>query len=348
MALSHEAITVDGTQTDFVLPFDYIAKAHVKCKVNGIPATYSWLTPGTVRITPAPAAGSYVLFYRETSPGIRLVDYSTPGTLSEEDLDADSKQAFFLCQEAVDAANAAMVPDLADGQYSAQSKRIKNVATPIEDTDGVNKGFISPYVNTALQAASDSAASAVTAQNHENQAGIYKDQAGVSATNAHNSEVAAALSAATFKTTAEQTHAAPANALVDSDEFGFWDSVTLLLSKVTWANIKVAIFGTSNIWTAVQKTQPLSQSSTTFDVSAKQDFICTPTAAGTIAFTGIAAGYKGEILFINNSNYAMAKGANIKAPSSLFSTISATGRYRLAVSCLDGVNVDLTGSVALS
>lgn len=101
-------------------------------------------------------------------------------------------------------------------------------------------------------------------------------------------------------------------------------------------------------FTAPQRTDPLADNDLSFDISAKQDFVCTPTAGGTLTFVNITAGCKGEILLVNGSNYTIAKAATVKCPSSMLPAISATGRYRLAYSCLDGTNVDVTASGALA
>ena len=101
-------------------------------------------------------------------------------------------------------------------------------------------------------------------------------------------------------------------------------------------------------WTAAPYTQPLTDNDLSFDISAKLDFVCTPTAGGTLTFTNIRAGAKGDILFINNSNYTIAKAATVKASSSFLTTISATGRYIISYRSLDGTNVDVVASAALS
>lgn len=150
------------------------------------------------------------------------------------------------------------------------------------------------------------------------------------------------------------THSATEKtAPVDADELGLVDSAaTYSLKRISWANIKAAIrsylIGASSTWSAVQKTTVTTNNSLTHDLSLEMDISCTPTGSGTLAFTNVAAGQKFEMLFTNSGNYAIAKGSNIKCPSSLFTTISATGRYIIAGRCLDGANVDLTVSGALS
>jgi hypothetical protein len=101
----------------------------------------------------------------------------------------------------------------------------------------------------------------------------------------------------------------------------------------------------------VQRTAPITNNTVSYDLSASatsQDIVSTPTSGGVFTFTGIRAGVKGEILFTNTTNYAFTKAATVKSPSTFLSTISATGRYRLAYSCLDGTNVDITSSGVLT
>lgn len=111
---------------------------------------------------------------------------------------------------------------------------------------------------------------------------------------------------------------------------------------------QVAKLGTAAQFTARQRTTPLTDNDLSFDLSAANDFVCTPTAGGTLTFTNITAGCKGEILLVNNSNYTIAKAAAVKCPSTMLTVISATGRYRLAYSSLDGTSVDVTASASLS
>ena len=101
-------------------------------------------------------------------------------------------------------------------------------------------------------------------------------------------------------------------------------------------------------FTARQRTSPVTDNDLSFDLSAANDFVCTPTAGGTFTFTNITAGCKGEVLLVNGSNYSITKAASVKSDSTFLTKISATGRYIIAYRCLDGTNVDVTVSGALS
>ena len=69
-----------------------------------------------------------------------------------------------------------------------------------------------------------------------------------------------------------QIHAATTKATpVDADEFGFWDSVSAALRKLTWANLKTALLSTAMTWLKPQTAQALAlTSSTTWDGSTYQ------------------------------------------------------------------------------
>ena len=100
-------------------------------------------------------------------------------------------------------------------------------------------------------------------------------------------------------------------------------------------------------FSAVQKTTVTpSSASLTVNIGAVMDGIIQPEAGGALTFTGIAAGIGFELLFINTTNFAITNGGNIKAPSTLFQTLSNTGRYRLTGKCFDGTNIDLDISAA--
>lgn len=117
-------------------------------------------------------------------------------------------------------------------------------------------------------------------------------------------------------------------------------------------SVWVAVGGTvkadvTQTFSAVQKsTVTPSSASLTVDIGAVMDGIIQPEAGGALTFTGIAAGIGFELLFINTTSFAITNGGNIKAPSTLFQTLSNTGRYRLTGKCFDGVNVDLDVSAA--
>ena len=109
MPYAKDSYTGDSSTTDFVISFPYIVESHVVVKVDGItktnPDDYTFTTdPQKIRFSTAPASGAIVLLVRSTSQTARLVDYQSGAILSEEILDNDSLQAFYLTQEVWDIA----------------------------------------------------------------------------------------------------------------------------------------------------------------------------------------------------------------------------------------------------
>lgn len=107
MAYSYNEVTGTGVSQLIPVP-EYVDQAHIFVSINGVnTTTFSWVNPNTVSVTAA--VGSKVRVYRSTSPSERVVDYMDGQSLTEAVLDADSKQAFFLAQEQLDATNEAVV-----------------------------------------------------------------------------------------------------------------------------------------------------------------------------------------------------------------------------------------------
>lgn len=143
-------VTDAAGETDFNVNFAYLQKSHVKVSVNGTATTdFNWLNDGQLQLVTVAPYGAIVVLTRETSPAERLVDYQTGSVLSEEILDTDSLQGFFLAQEANDVKELVLAKNSQD-QWEGGNRRVTNLAAPIDNNDAVNKGFIStnlPAIN---------------------------------------------------------------------------------------------------------------------------------------------------------------------------------------------------------
>ena len=93
----------DGATRDFSVPFPYIDAAHVVLRIDGTvmfnPADYSFTSPGNIQTTIAPVTDSVVEVFRVTPSDNRLVNFQNGAILTEQELDLDSEQAFYLLQE---------------------------------------------------------------------------------------------------------------------------------------------------------------------------------------------------------------------------------------------------------
>lgn len=240
-----KAALPDPSNRQFEVDFPYISKDHISILVDGTETTFfTWVNNGRIQLDDPTVAGQVVTLIRESSPSTRLVDYQTGSVLSEEILDKDSLQGFYLAQEANDIKEVALSRDGANN-WDANNSRIANVADPINDQDGANKQWVlsatdqqvaeanaardlaNQYKNQAISNASAAANSAAlasqnnsAAQGHANTAEDHKDDA-----QSFRNETEALLQAAQIPTTL--TNKAGQFLQVKQDESGY-----LLVSSV--------------------------------------------------------------------------------------------------------------------
>ena len=160
MANSFVRYTGNGTTTTYAIPFSYRDTADLSTTVAGVNVTaYTLDAAGTnLTFTTAPANNAAIEIRRTTSQNTKLVDYVSGSVLTENDLDTDSDQAFYMSQEAIDKAGDVISLDNVDFNWDIQNKRLKNVADPVDNTDAVNKQFIStniPNITTVAGISSD-------------------------------------------------------------------------------------------------------------------------------------------------------------------------------------------------
>lgn len=151
MALANKEITSNGQASqDLSFSFDYLQKDDIKVFVDGVektrPTHWDFLDSNTIDFISHPASGAVIRIERQTPAVTRNVDFQDGSVLSEADLDNSARQIFFVAQEASDTANDA-VRVSADGTIDAQSRRIKNVASPTVNTDAVNLGFLNTNIS---------------------------------------------------------------------------------------------------------------------------------------------------------------------------------------------------------
>ena len=152
MATSFVRYTGNGSTTEYAVTFAYRSTDDVAITIDGVATTaYTWNAAGTVvTFTSAPASDTSIEIRRTTSQTTRLTDYAAGSVLTENDLDTDSTQGFYMSQEAIDDANDVISLDAADFQWDASSKRLKNVADPTAAQDAVTKNYLtSTYLSTA-------------------------------------------------------------------------------------------------------------------------------------------------------------------------------------------------------
>lgn len=187
--------SLDGATDQFDVTFPYISASDVKVFLNGSATTaFSFLTTSRIQMNSMPASGSTLVVKRATSQTSRLVDYQTGGILSEDVLDTDSLQAFYMAQEAIDITDATIQIDNATAQWTSENLRITNLATPTSDQDAATKAYADTQSVLAAGSASAASTSAAAALVSENASAASAAAAAASETAAGVSETNAAAS----------------------------------------------------------------------------------------------------------------------------------------------------------
>lgn len=140
MALSYAQYSGDGTNRNFATK-PYLSKSDISVTVNGVAATFAWLSALLIQTTTAPAAGTVVEVRRNTPRDQSQVDFVDGSTVTERDLDKAVLQSFYLAQEAFDATGGTL-SITNDGSYSAGNRRIASLADPVNPQDAATKHYI--------------------------------------------------------------------------------------------------------------------------------------------------------------------------------------------------------------
>ena len=144
MANSFVRYTGDGNTSAFAIPFSYRVESDLVVTLAGVATTAFTINAAgtTLTFSSTPSNGTAIEIRRKTSQGTKLVDYASGSVLTEDDLDTDSDQAFFMSQEAIDDANDVIKVSNVNFQYDVTNKRLINVADPVDAQDAVTKNWL--------------------------------------------------------------------------------------------------------------------------------------------------------------------------------------------------------------
>ena len=205
MAYSYVQYNGDGATTNFAFSFPYLNAADIKVRVDAVLTSYTFLNSSTVVISPAPATGSIIEVRRETPKDNPPVDFSDGSVLREVDLDLLARFNLYTAQEAKDQVDGSITLDSL-GVWQAQSRRIANVADPVDANDAVNKDWaetgMSSQLASAITQATNAASSATSASNSATSASNSASTATTKASEASASASASATSATNSATSA--------------------------------------------------------------------------------------------------------------------------------------------------
>lgn len=179
--------TGNGTQTDFVVPFDYLKKSFVRVYLDSSTlltggdygdtgADYYFLDNTTVRLKTAPADGVLVTIRRYTSATERIVSFKDASILKANDLDTSQLQSFHIAEEARDVINDALIKD-EEGNWDAQGNRITNVGDPVDGKDAINLEWYNKDAGKVQQNRDESLQFRNEAEGFRDEAEGFKDEA---------------------------------------------------------------------------------------------------------------------------------------------------------------------------
>ena len=151
---------------------------------------------------------------------------------------------------------------------------------------------------------------------------------------------------------------------LDPSDYTATDGVTLVLSTGASLNDVVSVVAYStftvsgNVTWDVNNTTITTQDVTvsgqaigtinvdndlSFDMTAGNNFKCTPTGNGTLTFTNITSGQSGNIWFDNSGGHTISAAATVLISASDLTTISAAGVYFMSYYS-DGTNVAVSAT----
>lgn len=198
MPFSYVQYTGNGSTTNYAFSFPYLNASHIKVRVNGVLTSYTFLNSSTVTISPAPANGAIIDIRRETPKDNPPVDFTDGSVLLEADLDLLAKFNLYTAQESSDGVADSMTKDTL-GVWQGQSRRIKEVADPVNAQDVATKNWsetgMTAQLAQATTQASNASASASAASGSASTASAQAVIATTQATNSANSATAASNSA---------------------------------------------------------------------------------------------------------------------------------------------------------
>lgn len=201
MPYTVEALHVgDGVTTQFGFNFDYQKPVHVIVSVDGVDVAYTFLSPNTVQITPAPGAGTTVRIYRDTPLDTLNHQFQLGAPFLPAYIDDNNFQVLYAAQES--RATSAKASAAADTAVASAAQ-----ANLTADGAVVTANTSLSTANAASAASTQAVATATAALNTANAATTTANSASSTATAAANAAQAAVTTANAANTAAQQANA---------------------------------------------------------------------------------------------------------------------------------------------
>lgn len=305
-----------GTQTRFDFPFDYLRKAFVYVSVNNalMNNTTDYTIDGrTVVFNTAPASGSVIRIYRETTTD-RLVVWADASVLKAADMTIQQVQQLHILEETNDWTKSSSIVLNDEGTaWQGRNYRLTNISDPVDEQDAVTKRYIDNEENSFMatmnalknqteQMANQSSTKANNAKKSENAAKL-------SETNAKNSEIAARTSAAKAGTSREEARsAADAAQTYMNNAKNYSENVNVFIPSVSAAGVLS--------WTNRAGLDNPTSVNIKGEKGDKGDIGATgaPGAAATIRIGNVYTGEPGTNVNVSNSGTSTDAILNFKIP----------------------------------
>lgn len=185
---------LDGSNRDFNIPFEYLARKFVVVtligvdrKVLTINTDYRFVTRTTISLTKAwgPADGyTTIELRRVTSTTDRLVDFTDGSILRAYDLNVAQIQTMHVAEEARDL-TADTIGVNNDGHLDARGRRIVNLANAVDDRDAVPLGQLKTMNQSSWQARNEALQFRNDAETFKNQAEGFKNESSTNSSNTY-------------------------------------------------------------------------------------------------------------------------------------------------------------------
>ena len=178
MAVTKITYTANGSDTQFTIPFEYIAEADVDVYVDTVfqlqqnttstaDAThpqvisgeitqgtalinYTFANATTIQFNSAPTNGAFI-FIERTTDDASVVTFTPGSTIRAQELNSALEQVRFIAQEGTNTANDGATPSKDNAaSIDAQGKRLENLADANSDDDAVNRAQLGKVITDDL------------------------------------------------------------------------------------------------------------------------------------------------------------------------------------------------------
>ena len=180
MAVTKITYSANGSQTQFAIPFEYIAEADVDVYIDTVLQlkqnttstaaadhpqvvsgeitqgtaliNYTFANATTIEFNSAPTSGAFV-FIQRTTDDSSVVTFTSGSTIRASELNTALEQVRFIAQEGTNTAQEGVVPSKNNsGSIDAQGKRLENLANANSDDDAVNRSQLGRVITDDLVA----------------------------------------------------------------------------------------------------------------------------------------------------------------------------------------------------